>query len=65
MADFLEKQILMKKKKKVAPNKTKHADSMFLSCHVRVSGSIHTLQFQFSECQGNPCSKQAGNWKFK
>ena len=44
MADFLEKQILMKKKKKkVAPNKTKHADSMFLSCHVRVLGSIHTL----------------------
>ena len=42
MADFLEKQILMKKKK-VAPNKTKHADSMFLSYHVHVSGSMHTL----------------------
>ena len=31
-------------------------DSLFLSCHVRVSEWIHTLSFQ--ECQRTPCSKQ-------
>ena len=38
-------------------------DCMFLSCHVRVSEWIHTLQFP--ECQGTPCSKQVQNLKFK
>ena len=38
-------------------------DFMFLSCHVRVSESIHTLQLP--EWQGLPCWKQAQSWKFK
>ena len=38
-------------------------DCMFLSCHVRVSESVHTLQFP--ECQGTPCSKQAPHLKIK
>ena len=37
--------------------------SMFLSCHVRVSELIHTLQLP--EYQGTPCSMQARNVKFK
>ena len=36
---------------------------IFLSCHVRVSEWIYTLQWP--ECQGTPCSKQARNLKFK
>ena len=35
----------------------KYCDFMFLSCHVRVSERIHTLQLP--ECQGTPWSKQA------
>ena len=38
-------------------------DCMFLSCHIRVSEWIHTLQLP--ECQGTPCSKQAQNLRFK
>ena len=38
-------------------------DCMFLSCHVRVSEWIQSLQLP--ECQGTPCSKQARNLKFK
>ena len=38
-------------------------DCMFLSCHVRVSEWIHTLQLP--ECQGTPCSKQASYLKIK
>ena len=38
------------------------SDCMFLSCHTRVSESIHTLKL--SECQGAPCSKQTRNLKF-
>ena len=34
---------------------------MFLSCQVRGSVRIHTLQLP--ECQGTPCSKQARNLK--
>ena len=34
---------------------------MFLSCQVRVSERIHTLQLP--EWQGTPCSKQARNLK--
>ena len=40
-----------------------HHDCMFLSCHVRVSEWIHTLQLP--ECQRTPCSKQAQNLRFK
>ena len=36
---------------------------MFLSCHVRVSESIHTLYL--CQCQGNPYSKQVRYLKFK
>ena len=36
---------------------------MFLSCHVRISEWIHTLQLP--GCWGTPCSKQARNLKFK
>ena len=38
-------------------------DCMFLSCHVRVSEWIQTLQLH--ECQGIPCSKQAPYLKIK
>ena len=38
-------------------------DCMFLSCHLRISEWIHTLQLP--ECQGTPCLKQARNLKFK
>ena len=41
----------------------KNHDYMFLSCHVRVSEWIHTLQFP--EYQRTPCSKQEQNLKFK
>ena len=34
------------------------SDCMLLSCHVRVSEWIHPLRLP--ECQGTPCSKQAG-----
>ena len=36
---------------------------MFLSCHVRVSERINTLESP--ECQQTPCSKQEWNLKFK
>ena len=36
---------------------------MFLSCPVRVSEWIHTIQLP--ACQGTPCSKQVRNMKFK
>ena len=38
------------------------SDYKFLSCHVRVSEWIHTLQLP--EYQGTPCSKQARNLNF-
>ena len=38
-------------------------DWMFLSCHVRVSAWIHTLQLP--ECQETPCLKQAPDLKIK
>ena len=37
-------------------------DCMLLSCHICVSEWIQTLYL--SECQGNPCSKQAQYLKF-
>ena len=37
--------------------------SMFLSCHLGVSEWIHTLKMP--ECEGNPCSRQECNLKFK
>ena len=37
-------------------------DCMFLSCHVRISEWIHTLQLP--ECQRTPCSKQSRILKF-
>ena len=40
-----------------------HHDCMFLTCHVRVSQWIHTLQLP--ECQRTPYSKQTQNLKFK
>ena len=40
-----------------------HHDCTFLSCHVRVSVWIHTIQLP--ECQRTPCSKQAQNLRFK
>ena len=36
---------------------------MFLSCHVRILESIHTLYFP--ECEGTPCSEQTRSLKFK
>ena len=42
---------------------TIHLTLYFLSCHVRGSEWIHTLQLP--GFQGNPCSKQARNLKFK
>ena len=38
-------------------------DSIFLSCHLRVSEWIHTLYLP--ECQRTPCSKKGQNLKFK
>ena len=38
-------------------------DCMCLSCHVRVSEWIHTLELH--ECQGTPCSKQARNLRVR
>ena len=38
-------------------------DSIFLSCHVRVSEWIHTLYLP--ECQETPCSNQGRYLKFK
>ena len=38
-------------------------DCIFLSCHMRISESIHTLYL--SEFQGTPCLKQAGYLKLK
>ena len=38
-------------------------DCIFISCHVRVSELIYTLQL--AKCQGTPCLKEAKNMKFK
>ena len=38
-------------------------DCIFLSCQVRISEWIHTLQLP--ECQGTPCPKQVRNLKVK
>ena len=40
-----------------------NGDCMLLSCHVRVSDWIHTVEFL--ECQETACSKQARYLKFK
>ena len=47
---------------KIYPSK-KVFDCMFSSCHVRISGWIHTLYLP--EDQVSPCSKQVQNLKFK